>query len=187
MKNLPFEGRFYLTKKQFYTDEKTNFKQNKTMFRKLIFASLMLMGFATTFQAQEVQRTQPKFWIGISGGANINMYTGTTQTLNSSLMAPAAFHEGLGVGGFGSLLLEYRPIPVVGFMLNLGYDNRGGSFEQTVSPCNCPEDLKTNLSYATIQPSIRISPFGPDFYVFWVDLTVTTLTIIRLYFRSEQW
>jgi len=39
----------------------------------------MLMGFATTFQAQEVQRTQPKFWIGISGGANINMYTGTTQ------------------------------------------------------------------------------------------------------------
>lgn len=146
--------------------KKTNFKQNKTMFRKLIFASLMLIGFATTFQAQEVQRTQPKFWIGISGGANINMYTGTTQTLNSSLMAPAAFHEGLGVGGFGSLLLEYRPIPVVGFMLNLGYDNRGGSFEQTVSPCNCPEDLKTNLSYATIQPSIRISPFGPDFYVF---------------------
>jgi len=51
-------------------------------------------------------------------------------------------------------------------MLNVGYDNRSGAFDQVISPCNCPEDLKTDLSYATIQPSIRISPFGPDFYVF---------------------
>lgn len=146
--------------------KKNNHIKNKTMFRKLIFASLMLTGFASISPAQEVQRTQPKFWIGVSGGANVNMYTGTTQTLNSSLMAPAAFHDGLGVGGFGSLLLEYRPIPVIGVMLNLGYDNRSGAFDQVISPCNCPEDLKTDLSYATIQPSIRISPFGPNFYVF---------------------
>jgi len=143
------------------TDNKTN-----TMMRKLLFSSLMLIGIATTLPAQEVERTQPKFWIGISGAANVNMYTGTTQTLNSSIMVPAALHNGFGIGGFGSLLLEYRPIPVIGFMLNLGYDNRGGSFDQVMSPCNCPEDLKTNLSYATIQPSIRISPFGPNFYVF---------------------
>jgi len=94
------------------------------------------------------------------------MYTGTTQKLNESLMAPSAFHDGSGFGGFGAVLLEYRPSPVIGFMLNLGYDNRGGTFDQVESPCNCPEDLKTGLSYATIQPSIRISPFGPDFYVF---------------------
>jgi len=81
-------------------------------------------------------------------------------------MVPAAFHNGSGIDGFGALLLEYRPIPVIGFMLNLGYDGRGGTFTETISPCNCPEDLKTDLSYATIQPSVRISPFGPDFYVF---------------------
>jgi len=143
-----------------------NYNQNKTMIRKVIFTSLLLLGIAATVSAQETQRTQPKFWLGVSGAANVNMYTGTTQTLNSSLMVPAAFHEGSGVGGFGSLLLEYRPIPVIGIMLNLGYDNRGGAFDQVVSPCNCPEDLKTDLSYATIQPSIRISPFGPDFYIF---------------------
>jgi len=140
--------------------------QNNTMMRKLIFSSLLLFGFALTVPAQEVERTQPKLWVGVSGAANLIMYTGTTQTLNASLMAPAAFHNGFGVGGFGSFLLEFRPIQALGFMLNLGYDNRGGSFDQVESPCNCPEDLKTNLSYATIQPSLRISPFGPDFYVF---------------------
>jgi len=146
--------------------KKYNYNKNKTMFRKLIFALLMLTGMTSTLSAQEVQRTQPKFWVGFSGGVNYNMYTGTTQVLNSSLIAPAAFHEGSGFGGFGSLLLEYRPVPLIGLMLNLGYDNRGGAFDQVESPCNCPEDLKTGLSYATVQPSLRISPFGPNFYVF---------------------
>lgn len=134
------------------------------MIHRLLF--IMLLGLAATLPAQEELRTQPKLWLGVSGAANYNMYTGTTQSLNSTLMAPAAFHEGSGVGGFASLLLEYRPIPVVGLVLNLGYDGRGGAFNQVVSPCNCPEDLKTGLSYATIQPSIRISPFGPNFYAF---------------------
>ncbi len=136
------------------------------MIRKLILGSLILMGMNSSTQAQEVVRTQPKMWIGFSGGANYNMYTGTTQTLNSTLFAPAAFHNGSGIGGFGSFLLEYHLNPVLGFSLNLGYDNRGGNFDQKISPCNCPEDLNTTLSYATIQPSIRIAPFANDLYVF---------------------
>lgn len=146
--------------------KKNNYNKMKPLFQKLLFVFLMLTGIASTITAQEVQRAQPKFWIGFTGAANYNMYTGTTQKLNETLMAPSAFHDGSGFGGFGAILLEYRPTPVIGFMLNLGYDNRGGTFDQVESPCNCPEDLKTGLSYATIQPSIRISPFGPDFYVF---------------------
>ncbi len=146
--------------------KKINFNKMQIKFRRLLFVLLVVTGVAATLTAQEVQRTQPKFWIGFTGAANYNMYTGTTQKLNESLMAPSAFHDGSGFGGFGAVLLEYRPTPVIGFMLNLGYDNRGGAFDQVESPCNCPEDLKTGLSYATIQPSIRISPFGPDFYVF---------------------
>lgn len=136
------------------------------MIRKLIFSSLILMSIVIGTQAQENERVQPKFWIGLSGGANYNMYTGTTQTLNPSLMAPAAFHNGQGFGGFGTFLMEYHANPVLGFMLNLGYDNRGGSFDQVNSPCDCPEDLKTGLSYATIQPSIRIAPFASNLYLF---------------------
>jgi len=138
----------------------------KPMLRKILFVLLLVTGIVSTIMAQEVQRTQPKFWIGFTGAANYNMYTGTTQKLNESLMAPSAFHDGSGFGGFGAVLLEYRPTPVIGLMLNLGYDNRGGTFDQVESPCNCPEDLKTGLSYATIQPSIRISPFGPEFLCF---------------------
>lgn len=141
-------------------------QQTNTMMQKLIFSSILLLAIAATVPAQEVQRTQPTFWWGISGAANVNMYTGTTQTLNAQLMVPAAFHSGFGVGGFGSLLLEYRPTSFLGFMLNQGYDNRGGSFDQVLSPCNCPEDLETNLSYATFQPGIRISPFGRNFHLF---------------------
>lgn len=136
------------------------------MVRKLIFSSLLLLGIATIIQAQKIQRAQPTIWVGVSGGANINMFTGTTQTLNPTLKAPAAFHDGFGVGAFGSFLIDYRPNPILGFSLNLGYDNRGGNFDQQISPCNCPEDLNTTLSYATIQPSIRIAPFANDFYVF---------------------
>lgn len=136
------------------------------MIRKLVLSSLILMSIVIATQAQKVERVHPKIWIGVSGGANYNMYTGTTQTLNSSLLAPAAFHNGQGIGGFGTLLIEYHPSRVLGFMLNMGYDNRGGSFDQVESPCNCPEDLKTGLSYATVQPGIRISPFSSNLYLF---------------------
>jgi len=146
--------------------KKFNYKNNITMIRRLIFSSLILMSIVIATQAQEFERVHPKIWIGVSGGANYNMYTGTTQTLNASLMAPAALHNGQGIGGFGTLLIEYHPSRVLGFMLNMGYDNRGGSFDQVESPCNCPEDLKTGLSYATIQPSIRISPFAKNLYLF---------------------
>lgn len=127
---------------------------------------ILLIGLAISTKAQEIERPQPKIWLGISGAVNYNMYTGTTQTLNSTLKAPAAFHEGSGFTPYGSFLIEYRPTPILGFMLNLGYDNRGGSFTQTVSPCNCPEDLKTPLSYATVEPSIRITPFKSGLYAY---------------------
>jgi len=127
---------------------------------------LMLFAFSISAKAQKIKRPDPKFWVGVSGAVNYNMYTGTTQTLNSTIKAPSAFHEGSGFMPYGSFLIEYRPTPVIGFMLNLGYDNRGGSFTETVSPCNCPEDLKTPLSYATVEPSIRIYPSGSGFYVF---------------------
>ncbi len=107
---------------------------------------MLLIGLSASTQAQEVERPQPKFWLGVSGAVNYNMYTGTTQTLNATVKAPAAFHEGFGLTPYGSFLMEYRPTPILGFMLNLGYDNRGGSFDETVSPCNCPEDLETSLS-----------------------------------------
>ena len=134
--------------------------------KRKIFTLLLLIGFAAAAQAQEVQRTQPKFWFGVSAAANLNFYSGTTQTLNSMLKAPGAFHDGFGVGPYGSVLMEYRPNQVFGLMLNLAYDGRGAKFDGTEAPCNCPETLNTKLAYLTVEPSIRIAPFKSGLYLF---------------------
>ena len=112
------------------------------------------------------QATLPKWWFGISGGANANFYDGTTQRLNNSLIVPAAFHKGNGVRPFGSLLVEYRPTVIWGAALNVGYDGRGGKFKDVVAPCNCPATLETNTSYLTIEPTLRVNPWGGNFYMF---------------------
>jgi outer membrane protein OmpA-like peptidoglycan-associated protein len=127
---------------------------------------LFLAGMVNISQAQEVIRPQPKFWIGVSGAANFNFYSGTTQTLNSSAKAPTAFHKGFGVGPFGSVLLEYRPAPKWGVMLNVGYDDRSAKFNGVDAPCDCPETLKTNLAYITVQPSLKFTPFKSGLYFF---------------------
>jgi outer membrane protein OmpA-like peptidoglycan-associated protein len=139
--------------------------QNKN-FNRLCVLSLLLLGTIKSTQAQDIQRPQPRFFIGASGAANFNFYTGTTQQLNSTLAAPSAFHKGSGVGGYGSVLFEFRPHPVWGFMFNLAYDGRGGKFNEVMAPCDCPESLNAKLGYVTLEPSLRIAPFSSGFYVF---------------------
>lgn len=141
-----------------------NLYANRLSMRYTLILTLILMGMAGTADAQT--RQHPKWWFGVSGAANINFYTGTTQTLNNNVKAQTAFHEGFGVSPFGSILAEYRPGPVWGLMLNLGYDGRGGKFDEVMAPCNCPSNLKTNLSYLTFEPSLRIAPFSNGFYVY---------------------
>ena len=127
---------------------------------------LFLAGMVNISIAQEIVRPQPKFWVGVSGAANFNFYSGTTQTLNSTAKAPTAFHKGFGVAPFGSVLLEYRPAPKWGVMLNVGYDDRSAKFDGVNAPCDCPENLKIKLAYITIQPSLKFTPFKSGLYFF---------------------
>jgi outer membrane protein OmpA-like peptidoglycan-associated protein len=138
----------------------------RTSLRKLASASLVLMTIVSLSHAQTIQRPEPTFWWGVSGAANFNFYSGTTQTLNSDVMAPSAFHKGFGVGPYGSILMEYRPNRIWGFMMNIAYDDRSAKFDGETAPCNCPEGLKTNLTYLTFEPSLRIAPFSDGFYLF---------------------
>ena len=138
------------------------------MIRKLFISLMMLVAFATTSKAQTspLQRPQPKFWFGVSGAANFNFYSGTTQYINSQVYAPSALHEGFGIHPYGSGFIEYRPNPVFGLMFNMAYEDRSAKFDQQIAPCNCPEDLNAKVSYLTLEPSIRIAPFSGAFYVF---------------------
>ena len=139
---------FHISKKKF-----------ATVFLMLIFAG-------TAVNAQKVKRTQPVWWFGESAAANFNFYRGTTQILNNDKTVPAAFHKGSGVKPYLSLLTEYRPNKVWGGMLNVAYDNRGGKFDGVMAPCNCAADLSTNISYLTVEPSLRLAPFANAFYIF---------------------
>ena len=137
-----------------------NSKQKFLRFIAFLFIAI------TTVNAQKIERPQPKWWFGESGAVNFNDYRGTTQMLNTELSVPTAFHKGSSIKPYASLLTEYRPNKVIGGMLNVGFDNRGGTFDGVKTPCDCPANLSTNLSYITIEPSLRIAPFASAFYIF---------------------
>jgi outer membrane protein OmpA-like peptidoglycan-associated protein len=133
--------------------------------KSLILSAFILTGFQA-LQAQD-QYTKPSWWFGVAGGSNFNFYRGTTQELNSNLTVPAAFHHGNGAGLYVAPLVEFhRPDSRLGAMLQVGYDNRSAELKTVRTPCNCPADLTINLSYITIEPSLRFAPFKSNFYLF---------------------
>ena len=153
---------------------KNNFKENscQTWFPNLTLKSILLIALVwfniqTPVRAQEVQYSKPSWWFGVAGGANFNFYEGSTHQLTSDFTPPVVFHEGDGIGLFVAPLIEYyRPETRWGFMLQAGYDNRKATFDQVDSACNCPTDLKTNISYITVEPSLRFAPFKSNLFLF---------------------
>lgn len=141
-------------------------------FNKLPIKSMLLIAFASfsiqsTLSAQDVKYTSPTWKFGVAAGANFNFYRGSTQNLNADFTSPATFHDGNGLGLFIAPVVEYhRPNTMLGVMLQAGYDDRKASFTQIYTPCNCPADLDANLSYISVEPSLRIAPFKSTFYVY---------------------
>ncbi len=139
-----------------------------TLIIKTLFIGVItLSGIQTTVQAQETQYTRPSWFFGVAGGANINFYNGSTHQLSTEFTPPATFHKGQGIGLYAAPLIEYhKPDSYWGFMLQGGLDSRKGKFEEVKTPCNCPADLSTDLSYITIEPSLRLAPFKSNFYLY---------------------
>lgn len=147
---------------------RTAWSHNILPVKALIFGA-MIFGAGTQFtlQAQQDQFTRPSWKFGAAAGANFNYNQGLTQQLNSSLTVPAGFNHGNGVGLFLGPVIEYhRPESRFGMMLQAGYDSRKSTFDQITTPCNCPADLSTDLSYLTIEPSLRFAPFKNNFYLY---------------------
>ncbi len=131
-----------------------------------VFSILVLSGIEP-LQAQVKQFIRPSWWFGGAAGANFNFHQGSTQHLNADLTAPSAFHNGSGIGLYFAPVIEYyKPETRLGVMVQFGYDDKKGKFEQEITPCNCPADLSTELSYLTIEPSLRFAPFKSSFYLY---------------------
>nr|WP_315152924.1 OmpA family protein [uncultured Flavobacterium sp.] len=140
---------------------------NSISLKSLLLLTLLWLCTQNPVQAQEVQYTKPSWFFGIAGGANFNFYRGSTHQLNSSLTPPVTFHDGDGIGLYLAPVIEFhKPDTSWGFMFQAGYDSRKGSFDQVITPCDCPADLSTDLSYITVEPSIRFAPFKSNFYLY---------------------
>jgi hypothetical protein len=134
---------------------------------KIIVIALIFLFGLTSVQAQETQYSKPSWWFGAAAGVNLNFYRGSTQQLNADFKSPTTFHNGFGAGLYMAPTIEYHPADSrFGFMIQAGYDNRSGKFNQITTPCDCPADLNTKLSYITIEPSLRFAPFKSNFYLY---------------------
>ena len=128
------------------------------LIKSLIVSAFILTGIHTSLQAQKY--TKPSWYFGVVGGANFNFYNGSTRSLSPAFTSPATFHEGRGIGLYAGPVIEFHPAnSVLGITLQGGYDSRKGKFKQVTTPCNCPADLSTDLSYFVIEPSLRLAPF----------------------------
>jgi outer membrane protein OmpA-like peptidoglycan-associated protein len=111
--------------------------------------------------------TQPSWWFGAAVGANFNFYQGSTQKINEDLTIPVPFHNGNGVGLFVGPHIEFHPASSKwGVMLDAAYDGRKGEFKDVLSPCNCPNQLSTKLSYISVESNLRFAPFKKGFYLY---------------------
>jgi len=135
--------------------------------KKIFFTIIIALGILTAASAQETTYQSPNWWFGVAAGANYNLYGGSTQQLNENVTVPTTFNDGDGLGLFAAALVEYHFTDSKwAIMLQSGYDSRKGDFDQVRTPCNCPADLSTDLSYITIEPSLRFAPFKSNFYVY---------------------
>lgn len=133
----------------------------------VVLSALLLVAFQADLRAQETNFTKPSWWFGAAAGANFNFYTGSTQQLNYDFRAPLAFHEGKSAALYIAPLVEYHnPASIWGVGLQVGYDSRHSEFDQIILPSNSPADLSTNLSYITVEPSLRLTPFRTGFYLY---------------------
>ncbi len=145
---------------------KSNNYYSKIM-KSVLLSAFSLLVLQSSLQAQAYQYTKPSWWFGAAAGANFNFYRGSTQQLDNNFRAPVAFHEGEGAGLYLAPLIEYHnPESIWGLGLQVAYDSRRSTYNQVITPCDCPADLSTNLSYITIEPTLRLAPFNTGFYLF---------------------
>lgn len=125
---------------------------------------LVTLTSVTHLKAQELY-LQPRWWFGGGVGANFNFYSGDIKKPTSSITTLSSFTKGNGFGLFISPLLEYRPDPMWGGMLQLGFDSRSGKFDD-VSLSGNTASLEATLNYISLEPSLRFTPMSSGLFFY---------------------
>jgi outer membrane protein OmpA-like peptidoglycan-associated protein len=138
----------------------------RCMFRAVLTLSLVVLGAATMARAQETGEDHwPRWWYGIYGGANINLFSGALHeigTADSNVADPTGFDKGSGLGLALGGIIEYNSGGLLGGNLMLGYDNRSVGFDTknataSTTTLRSNEKLDAHLAYFTVEPNVRIN------------------------------
>lgn len=139
---------------------------NRWTIKNILIIALVWLFEINIVHAQNIEYTKPSWWLGLAGGSNFNYYRGSTHQLNSGFTPLTTFHNGNGIGFLVAPLLEYHKQDTrLGFQFQLGLDDRSAKFDQSKTVCECPSDLKTKISYWTLEPNLRYAPFKTNFYL----------------------
>ncbi|MBI5022485.1 MAG: outer membrane beta-barrel protein [Ignavibacteriales bacterium] len=131
-------------------------------FRALLLVTLFSF---LSINAQDIKRIQPEWWFGGSVGMNFNFYSSDFHKINELNDFTSSFTKGSGTGLYLAPLIEYRPDPVWGGMLQFGFDGRGGDFND-IRDTSGNISLGTSMNYLSLEPSVRFSPFDYPLYFF---------------------
>ncbi|TAK60367.1 MAG: OmpA family protein [Bacteroidetes bacterium] len=138
---------------------------NNTLMKNVVCA-LFFLASSAILPAQD-RRLMPEWWFGAGAGANINWHSASiTRPNNTFVPFLTPFEKASGVGLWAAPMLEYRPDPVWGGIITLGFDGRGGSFDDVTDASGGPYKLSTSMNYLSLEPSLRISPFEYPLYFF---------------------
>lgn len=154
----------------------------RCMFRAVLALSLLALGAASTATAQEETGDRwPRWWYGVYGGANFNLFSGALHdigTADTNAADPTGFDAGSGLGLALGGIIEYNSGGLLGGNVMLGYDNRSVTFDtknSTASPATfrSNEKLEAHLAYFTVEPNVRINlgskllhlTIGPSFRI----------------------
>jgi outer membrane protein OmpA-like peptidoglycan-associated protein len=139
--------------------------------------SLIALGALSTAHAQEAEDRWPRWWYGVYGGANINLFSGALHdvgTADTNLAPTTGFDAGSGLGLALGGIIEYNSGGLLGGNLMLGYDNRSVGFDtKNTAAGGGPETLDAHLAYFTVEPNVRINlgskllhlTLGPSFRI----------------------
>jgi outer membrane protein OmpA-like peptidoglycan-associated protein len=132
---------------------------------------LALLGIApASVHAQTTGEEWGRWWFGIYGGANINLFNGQIHDINASLLDVATttgFDKGTGFGlGLGGIV-EFNSGGLLGGNLMIGYDNRAVGFDNKTDTVRGAQELSASPAYLTIEPNLRVN-LGNRFFHFMV-------------------
>jgi outer membrane protein OmpA-like peptidoglycan-associated protein len=127
----------------------------------VITLSLIALGAFSQARAQETAEDRwPRWWYGVYGGANINLFSGALHdigTADTNVAAPTGFDQGNGLGLALGGIIEYNSGGLLGGNLMFGYDNRSVGFDTKATDTSTSESLDAHLAYFTVEPNVRIN------------------------------